>query len=931
MKNKNIVILLILLLYTYNIQAQEKKIYVWGAVQDEFLKTPLTDARVRLLEADSITVIQDSVRVNAMKNSKGTISEAQIILTLPVNHTYVFHATLDGYDDGWLSINIPESPDEPVYRTAPIKLRKTLSARIGEVTVTATKVKMYYKGDTLVYNADAFKLPEGSMLDALIKQLPGVTMDEYGQIFVNGRLVEELLLGSRSFFRGNSKVLMENLPYYTVKDIKVYEHQSDANIAMGFDVEKNKYVMDVNLKPEYNRGIIGNAEVAAGTEDRYLARAFLLGFADPYRFTLLGNINNVNESRQIGENGHWRPASMPRSQLTTRSVAGEFDYQADDKNIKNNFHFDFTSTEDKSGMHQYRETFLDGNIPSSNKHSTSLAKVHVLNIHNEFTRIEPYYLNFKTIYSRNDYSGNTATFSEQFNDTLLTRICEEGFREGLSQNIYLSCQSALAVKWGKLKQITPYFEVEHKENEMGSAKSFSFKKPYYHKQYNTGDIRNRTAAGNVGVGGSVDFNSFFLNFRETILLKGEHNHDYLYHPDSLLLPSQLDALRDITDRNNSYKSQYKNLSSSTWLWLRGSNKTLVLDNGIPYNYYAWESNTTFNFNNQSLNYQRCSLDTLAKKNEFTYTTSLSFRLFLANSYNKELNFNLTHILNGNSLYDRISYRDDATPLVVKLGNPYLKGSEQTVASVNFHRRGEKKQQQYRLNAAFMYHHRDVAQSVNYNPNTGVYTYMPVNVKGNYVARSTFDISSALDEKRYWTWQMNVNMNYNHSVDHTMFEGDTESHRNEVNTLTLSDNAYIQFQKEDLNIRATGDVAWRHSEGRMRDFKSLNALDFNYGLSVRYTLPILKTTITTDATMFSRRGYGTSMLNTDDFILNASVSQPFMKGKIIARIEAFDLLHNLSSTQYEVNAQGRTETWYRSLPQYAMLHLVYHWNRNPKRE
>lgn len=50
-----------------------------------------------------------------------------------------------------------------------------------------------------------------------------------------------------------------------------------------------------------------------------------------------------------------------------------------------------------------------------------------------------------------------------------------------------------------------------------------------------------------------------------------------------------------------------------------------------------------------------------------------------------------------------------------------------------------------------------------------------------------------------------------------------------------------------------------------------------------------------------------------------------------RIEAFDLLHQFSSTQYSVNAQGRTETWYRSLPHYVMAHLVYHWNKNPKKK
>lgn len=134
----------------------------------------------------------------------------------------------------------------------------------------------------------------------------------------------------------------------------------------------------------------------------------------------------------------------------------------------------------------------------------------------------------------------------------------------------------------------------------------------------------------------------------------------------------------------------------------------------------------------------------------------------------------------------------------------------------------------------------------------------------------------------------------------------------------------------LNLRASGDVSWRHSVGRMYDFETLNVWDFNYGLSGRYTIPKLKTTVALDATMYSRRGYGSSELNTNDFLLNASLSQSFWKGKIIARLEAFDLLHNLSATQYEVNAQGRVETWYRSLPHYVMLHLVYHWNKNPKK-
>lgn len=134
--------------------------------------------------------------------------------------------------------------------------------------MTATKLKMYYKGDTLIYDASAFKMPEGSMLDDLIRQMPGVTMNDEGEIFVNGRKVDELLLGSRSFFGGNSKVLLENLPYYTVKHLKVYEKENELSRGAGYDVMPKSYVMDVNLKEEYRTGYIGNVEAAGGTHER---------------------------------------------------------------------------------------------------------------------------------------------------------------------------------------------------------------------------------------------------------------------------------------------------------------------------------------------------------------------------------------------------------------------------------------------------------------------------------------------------------------------------------------------------------------------------------------------------------------------------------------------------------------------------------------
>lgn len=147
---------------------------------------------------------------------------------------------------------------------------------LQELTVTASVVQFVNKGDTISYNANAFALAEGSMLDALVEQLPGVEIRENGQIFVNGRFVEKLMLDGKDFFKGNQLVLLQNLPAYTIKNIKVYEEAQTMGKVLGKQVqnptEKDPLVMDVVLKKGYNTSWILNAEAGAGTSDRYRDR-----------------------------------------------------------------------------------------------------------------------------------------------------------------------------------------------------------------------------------------------------------------------------------------------------------------------------------------------------------------------------------------------------------------------------------------------------------------------------------------------------------------------------------------------------------------------------------------------------------------------------------------------------------------------------------
>ena len=206
---------------------------------------------------------------------------------------------------------------------------------LQEVTVRASKVQMVWKGDTIQFDATAFNVPEGSMLDELIRRLPGVQLKDNGEIVVNGRRVDYLTLNGKDFFKGDNKVMLDNLPNYTVKSLHVYDKTTELSEYLGHDYEKKEYVMDVRLKKEYRTGILANAEAAVGTNARYLGRGFGLRYTDHSRLTLIGNANNVNESRKPGSNGEWSPSNTLRGEQTRRDVYADLSVDDKDKRWKN--------------------------------------------------------------------------------------------------------------------------------------------------------------------------------------------------------------------------------------------------------------------------------------------------------------------------------------------------------------------------------------------------------------------------------------------------------------------------------------------------------------------------------------------------------------------------------------------------------------------
>ena len=289
-------------------------------VKDAATKISLQGASVTILDKDSAFVDSCQMITINMGDRKKYYYASQIEGSSPY---YYIQCEKKGYLSQLVKVDAADdiNPEPIMLKRAPRTLH--------EATVTATKVMMVMKGDTIVYNADAFELAEGSMLDQLISRLPGVKLNAGGVITVNGNRVSNLLIDGKDFFNGDANVALENLPAYMVKNVKSYQKAPDNAYLTRKDNKPHAddpWVIDVTLKKEYHQGWIANAEAGGGTKDKYLGRVFGTYFSDRARVSFYGNANNTNSNQRAGTDGKWEneDAMMGENTLQKGGIFASF-------------------------------------------------------------------------------------------------------------------------------------------------------------------------------------------------------------------------------------------------------------------------------------------------------------------------------------------------------------------------------------------------------------------------------------------------------------------------------------------------------------------------------------------------------------------------------------------------------------------------------
>jgi hypothetical protein len=161
---------------------------------------------------------------------------------------------------------------------------------LDQLDVKTRIVRMEVKGDTIEFNANAYKLTPDAVLEDLLKKLPGVTIDG-GKIMANGQEVKKITVDGKDFFGDDVAIALKNLPADMIDKVQLHDKEEDASTQVGAEQEKN---INIVTKEGMKKGYFGRVSAGYGTENRYLSDGNINFFNEKRRISILGLSNNVN-------------------------------------------------------------------------------------------------------------------------------------------------------------------------------------------------------------------------------------------------------------------------------------------------------------------------------------------------------------------------------------------------------------------------------------------------------------------------------------------------------------------------------------------------------------------------------------------------------------------------------------------------------------
>lgn len=205
----------------------------------------------------------------------------------------------------------------------------------------------------------------------------------------------------------------------------------------------------------------------------------------------------------------------------------------------------------------------------------------------------------------------------------------------------------------------------------------------------------------------------------------------------------------------------------------------------------------------------------------------------------------------------------------------------------------------------------------------------MNVDGNWRTMLKVNYSQMLGEKNQWDVANELRSGFSRSVNFSSYTDEAALATTSVDNWGVKEDFRLNYRIAKVRASAVARYEWTKQSSDRQGFVGANYTEFSYGIS--FDSPLVGgIDFSTDLMAYCRRGYNDASMNTTDWVWNASLSKVFGKRKQwLVKAIGFDLLQQISTVRKEINAQGHTETWYNTVPSYAMLSVTYRLDVKPK--
>ena len=862
--------------------------------------------------------------------------------------------------------------DVLVADTIPAEREDTVGTRLGEATVTATRLLFVTKKDTVVYDLDALVTTKGDMLGDIIRKMPGLELRD-GTLYFKGEPVSRLMVNGTDFSRGNISAALQNLPAYIIKHVKAYRRKTDEAMRTGIDDGVREQVVDVILRREFMGTWTGNADAGYGTDNYWLLRGFANSFTENWRVSAYVGMTNTTQFQSVSGTGDWADnggAGSGSGYTTYKQPGVSFFWQNHGDKQKAGWvkldggvgwdyrrHNDFYANS--------LETFLENgsSFSSIRQDADNWEKIWSAALSVEWNLTDSTYMQFRPNimirtwddirsdisgrWNADPFAGGASPLDSLFAggdpqpwpaDGSTVYAARSHSVENTQNNSYnhwlylthkltadnmrLSLRHSLT--WGKGdgtdRSLTEYRYFLAQEgapepliNRLTESRSHSFYQQTFLDYFVPlgKHLTGRATYGNVTRDNLSETDGYRLDSLGGI---------YANYADYLL---DFGRLPTVADWRAATHEAASTLFSDNHLQQHWAEIYFQFNNrkGL----YA-HLQSTLRFADERLDYMRglgAPLPMRRDYREFFINSQVRYETDSIGRFNLHYNYD-----SGTpGMLSMVTIPNTEDPLNIVLGNPDLK---------QWH--SHRVQLQYDISLPKM---RYVAWNFNwsttkdatanrstYDPETGVTTQQSVNVDGQWNAGSGLNFNTPLDAKQRLSLTTNASYNMSHNIGYALTT-DGAPLRYTTDNHGLYAQLTLSYRADDFFAQLSGRWNYSKLKSNYASANNLNLCRGGYSCNVEWKMPWdfeLKSALNVKHYM------GDVAENYDpwQWVWNASLSKSVLRDKSLTlKLEGSDLLNQRAQRGFFVDSTGNGEWFSRSVGRFVMLHAIYHFTIKPK--